>query len=187
MRKNFGTKTWFLPLPVLIVGSYDKDGKANAMNAAWGGVYNNDQVIVCLDKSHKSTANIKERGEFTLSFATKDQIVSADYVGIVSGNDVPDKLERSGFTTSKAESVDAPVINELPLTLECRVSQILGEENFIADIVNVSADESILGDKGLPDIDKLSPVLFDTIHAEYRTFGDVAAKAFKAGSALIRR
>lgn len=185
MRKNFGTKTWFLPLPVLLVGSYDKDGKANVMTAAWGGVYNTDQVIVCLDKSHKSAENIKERKEFTLSFATKDQLVPADYVGIVSANDEPGKLEKSGFTVTKAEKVDAPLINELPLALECRVTEILGEENFIADIVNVSADESILGEKGLPDIEKLCPVLFDTIHAEYRVFGNVAAKAFKAGTALM--
>lgn len=184
MRKNFGVKTWFLPLPVLVVASYGKDGEANAMTAAWGGIYNNDQVIVCLDKSHKSTENIKERGCFTLSFTTSSQLAAADYVGIVSANDNPDKLKKSGFTVSKAESVDAPVINELPLTLECKVAKVLGEENFIADIVNVSADEAVLGDKGLPDIEKLSPILFDTIHAEYRAFGDVIAKAFKAGTEL---
>ena len=184
MRKNFGIKTWFSPLPVLIVASYDKDGNPDAMNAAWGGVYDTDQVILCLDKSHKSTENIKERKAFTISFADRKNITACDYVGIVSANDDKDKFRKSGFTAEKSAFVDAPLILELPLTLECRVKEIIGEEHIVGEIVNISADESILGSDGKPDMKLFDPVIFETIHAEYMSFGEVIAKAFSAGREL---
>ena len=116
MRKNFGAKTWLYPMPVLIVGTYDENGTPNAMNAAWGGVYDMGQVMVCLSDDHKTTDNIKKTGAFTVSFATAKTVVPCDYVGIVSANDVPDKFARAGFHAQKSEHVNAPIIEELPMS-----------------------------------------------------------------------
>ena len=142
MRKNFGKKTWFYPLPVLIIGSYDENGKADAMNAAWGGIYDSDKVVLCLSENHKTTQNIKKRGAFTVSFADTAHVVEADYVGLVSANEVEDKLERAGFHTTKSEFVDAPLIDELPMTLECKLIKVNEDGNIIGEIVNVICWES---------------------------------------------
>ena len=131
MRKNFGKKTWFYPLPVLIIGSYDENGKADAMNAAWGGIYDSDKVVLCLSENHKTTQNIKKRGAFTVSFADTAHVVEADYVGLVSANEVEDKLERAGFHTTKSEFVDAPLIDELPMMLECKLIKVNEDGNII--------------------------------------------------------
>lgn len=155
MRKNFGKKTWFYPLPVLIIGSYDENGKADAMNAAWGGIYDSDKVVLCLSENHKTTQNIKKRGAFTVSFADTAHVVEADYVGLVSANEVEDKLERAGFHTTKSEFVDAPLINELPMTLECKLIKVNEDGNIIGEIVNVNADDSVLGEDGMIDATKL--------------------------------
>ena len=114
MRRNFGTKSWFYPLPVLIIGTYNDDGTADAMNAACGGLYDADQVVLCLSAGHRTTANIKKRGAFTVSFADAAHVVASDYVGMVSANAEPAKMEKSGFHTSRSEFVDAPLIDELP-------------------------------------------------------------------------
>ena len=124
MRKNFGTKSWFYPLPVLIIGTYNEDGTADAMNAAWGGLYDADKVVLCLSAGHKTTANIQARGAFTVSFADAAHVVPSDYVGIVSANTEPGKMEKSGFHVTKSESVDAPLIDELPVALECKLLKV---------------------------------------------------------------
>ena len=118
MRKNFGVKPWFYPLPVLIVGSYDENGQADAMNAAWGGLYDANLVELCLSSGHKTTKNIKATGAFTISFADAKNVAKCDYVGIVSANNTPDKMEKAGFTVTKSSFVNAPIIEELPMTLE---------------------------------------------------------------------
>ena len=149
MRTNFGAKPWFYPLPVLIVGSYNPDGTADAMNAACGGLYDADKVVLCLSRGHRTTSNILERKAFTVSVADEAHLVEADYVGLVSGNDVPDKLERSGFHVTRSEFVDAPVIDELPLVLECRLLSYDPNTHFMAgEIVNAGADEAILDEAG---------------------------------------
>ena len=125
MRKNFGSKTWMYPLPVLIIASYDENGHADAMNAAWGGIYDYNKVMLCLSEGHKTTKNIKKKKAFTISFATAEQMAACDYVGIVSGNDTKDKMEKAGFTTVKSEFVDAPIILELPMTLECKLIMVI--------------------------------------------------------------
>ena len=135
MRKDFGVKTWIYPQPVLIIGTYDEDGTPNAMNAAWGAIYDDDQVVLCLSKGHRTTRNIKERKAFTLSFATADQVVPCDYVGITSGNGTPDKVARAGFSVTRSSRVDAPLINELPLAMECELVRVDGEEHIIGRIV----------------------------------------------------
>lgn len=183
MRKNFGVKSWVYPQPVLIIGTYDADGKPDAMNAAWGGQYEANQVMLCLGK-HKTTDNIKLKGAFTVSFATASQVVAADYVGIVSAGDIPDKMEKSGFTTTKSEFVDAPLINELPLALECKFIKFNEDGNVIGEIVNVSADESILDAEGKIDAAKLDAIIFDPANAAYLRLGEKVGNAFADGNKL---
>ena len=182
MRKNFGVKPWVYPQPVLMIGTYDENGKPNLMNAAWGGQYDANQVMLCLS-SHKTTDNIKVTGAFTVSFATASTVVPCDYVGIVSAKQEPNKMEKAGFTTVKSEFVNAPVINELPLTLECRFLKCNEDGNVIGQIVNVSADESILTD-GNVDYKKLDAIIFDPAAAAYIRLGEKVGNAFKDGAKL---
>lgn len=184
MRKNFGQQTWFYPMPVLIVCAYDKNGKANAMNAAWGGIYDYKKVMICLDESHKTTKNIKSTNAFTISFADIKHIKECDYLGIVSGNEVPNKLEKAGFTIEKSSFVNAPIIKELPMTLECKLIKFDDNGNIIADIVNVSADEKILDDKGNIDSAKLQPISYDSISHKYLEVGKVVGRAFEDGKSI---
>lgn len=185
MRKNFGAKAILYPMPVLIIGTYDENGIANAMNAAWGGISEETQISICVSEDHKTTKNILARGAFTVSVADKENVVAADYVGIVSGNDVVNKIEKAGWTAVKSENVDAPLFEELPMALECK---LIGydEENcrLVGEIVNVSADERILSDDGKIDLGKFSPITYDPVHHTYRTLGEVVGKAFNDGRKL---
>lgn len=183
MRKDFGKQTWVLPQLVLIVGTYDKAGKADAMNAAWGGVYDTNTVMLCLGE-HKTTENIREQKAFTVSFGDVKNLVASDYVGIVSANDDPDKMKKSGFTTVKSSHVNAPVINELPVTLECKLVKFNEDGIVVGEIVNVCADESVLGADGKIDSDKLDLITFDPIHATYRKVGEKVGNAFSDGKKL---
>ncbi len=184
MRKNFGAKTWLYPMPVLIVGTYDEAGVPNAMNAAWGGIYDTNQVMVCLADDHKTTENIKKTGAFTVSFATAETVIPCDYVGIVSANDVPDKFERAGFHAVKSEFVNAPVIEELKMTVECKLLKFNEDGICVGDIVNVSADDSILDENGRIDVKRLDPVIYDSVSHAYLRFGDKVGQAFSDGKKI---
>ena len=184
MRKNFGKQTWLYPLPVLIVGTYDKDGKPNAMNAAWGGIYDTNQIMLCLSDDHKTTKNIRKTGAFTVSVADAAHAVAADYVGIASGNDVADKMERAGFHTAKSEFVNAPVIDELPVTLECRLVKFNEDGIVVGDIVNVSAAERVLDADGNIDPAKVEAITFDPVRNTYIKLGETVGCAFSDGLAL---
>lgn len=184
MRKNFGVKTWLYPMPVLIVGTYDEDGTPNAMNAAWGGVYDTNQVMVCLADDHKTTENIKKTGAFTLSFATAATVVPCDYVGIVSANDVPDKFARAGLHATKSEYVNAPLIDELPMAVECKLIKFNEDGICIGQIVNVSADESILDENGKIDAKRLDPIIYDGVTHAYWGLGNKVGQAFSDGKKL---
>ena len=184
MRKNFGIKNWLYPMPVLIIGTYDENGEPNAMNAAWGGIYDTDLVMVCLADEHKTTDNIKKTGAFTVSFATADTVVSCDYVGIVSGNDEPDKFKKAGFHSKKSEFVNAPIIDELPMAVECRLLKFNEDGICIGEIVNVSADESVLDSSGRIDREKLNPIIYDSVTHDYLTFGEKVGKAFSDGKKI---
>ncbi len=184
MRKNFGAKTWLYPMPVLIVGSYDENGTPNAMNAAWGGIYDTNLVMVCLADEHKTTENIKRNGAFTLSFATVKTVIPSDYVGIVSANDTPDKFERAGFHAVKSELVNAPIIEELPMTVECRLLKFNEDGICIGEIVNVSADDSVLDESGKIDAKKLDPIIYDSVSHAYWSFGDKVGQAFSDGKKI---
>lgn len=182
MRKNFGVKPWVYPQPVLMIGTYNENGKPNLMNAAWGGQYDANQVMLCLS-SHKTTDNIKVTGAFTVSFATASTVIPCDYVGVVSAKQEPNKMEKAGFTTVKSKFVNAPIINELPLTLECKFLKRNEDGNVIGEIVNVSADESILTD-GNVDYKKLDAIIFDPAAAAYIRLGEKVGNAFKDGAKL---
>ena len=184
MRKNFGPKTWMYPSPVLIIAAYDENGVPNAMNAAWGGIYDSNKICLCISAGHKTTQNIKLKGAFTVSFATVDTVVACDYVGLESGNKVPNKLEKANLHTVKSEFVDAPVIEELGMTLECKLEKVNEDGIVIGEIVNVSAEESVLDENGNIDPEKLQPICFDGIHGTYQKLGGVVAKAFSVGAAL---
>lgn len=184
MRKNFGKQTWIYPMPVLMIGTYDENGVPDVMNAAWGGVYDGGQIMLCLSHSHKTVKNIKLKEAFTVSFATAKTVVECDYLGIVSANDTPDKLERAGFHTVKSEFVDAPVISELPMTLECKLLKFNEDGNVIGEIVNVCADESILDEGGKIDPSKLEAITYDGIHSTYICLGDVVGQAFVDGKKI---
>jgi flavin reductase (DIM6/NTAB) family NADH-FMN oxidoreductase RutF len=180
MRKDFGKKLSFIPLPVLIIGTYDEKGNANAMNAAWGVQYDYQKVSIVLAE-HKTTHNFEKTKAFTVSFATKDTIKISDYFGIVSGND-EDKIKKSGVKVVKSNYVNAPIILDYPLTLECEVESY-ENELLIGNVINVSVDEKILTD-GKIDVNKLNPICFDSITNSYRVLGDVVGKAFKDGLEL---
>lgn len=184
MRKNFGVKTWLYPMPVLIVGTYDENGAPNAMNAAWGGIYDTNQVMVCLADDHKTTENIKKTGAFTVSFATAGTVVPCDYVGIVSANDVHDKFTRAGFHAVKSEFVNAPIIEELKMTVECKLLKFNEDGICVGDIVNISADESILDENGRIDVKKLDPIVYDSVSHAYLSLGEKVGQAFSDGKKI---
>lgn len=184
MRKNFGVKSWFYPLPVLIVGTYDEHGNADAMNAAWGGLYDSDLVELCLSAGHKTTKNIKAKKAFTVAFGTADTVAACDYVGLVSGNTESEKLKKAGFTVEKSKFVDAPVINELPLALECKLEKITEDGNVIGRIVNITADEKILDENGEICVEKLRPIAYEPVKNGYYVLGEKAGQAFSDGKKL---
>ena len=171
-------------MPVLIIGTYDENGTSNAMNAAWGGIYDTNQVMVCLADDHKSTENIKKTGAFTVSFATAKTVAPCDYVGIVSANDVPDKFAKAGFHAIKSQCVNAPIIEELPMTVECKLMKFNEDGICIGEIVNVSADESILDENGKVDAKKLDPIIYDSVTHAYWNFGEKVGQAFSDGKKI---
>lgn len=184
MKINFGTQTFMYPMPVLIIASYGPDGTPDAMNAAWGGIHDTNQIGICLSPEHKTVKNILDRMAFSVSMADAAHVAACDYVGIVSGNKEPAKVQKAGFTVTKSEIVDAPVINELPMALECKL--VSYDENsgyMVADIVNVCADESVLTD-GKIDPSKLNPITYDPVNHTYIKLGEVVGHAFQDGKSL---
>ena len=182
MRKNFGAKEMCYPMPVFIIGTYNADGTPNAMNAAWGGVTEEAQLTICVDAEHKTAENVVARKAFTVSMGTAAYVKACDYVGIVSGNKVPDKFARAGFHATKSGVVDAPLIDELPMAMECELISYDPEScRLIGRIVNVSADESILNKKGKVDPMKLRPITFDPMNNTYLVLGEKVGNAFRDG------
>lgn len=184
-RISFGSKPILYPMPVLIIGTYDKNGVPNAMNAAWGGISEEDEISICISANHKTTANILSAGGFTVSIPDVKNTVAADYVGIASGNDTEDKIAKAGWTHIKSELVNAPIFNELPLTLECSLTSY--DENscrLVGKILNVSADEAITTD-GKVDLKKFSPITYDPVNHDYVALGKSVGKAFGDGKKLI--
>lgn len=185
MKKSFGPKPYIYPMPVLIIASYDEAGVPNAMNAAWGSAADMDRIAIYVSHGHKTMKNILSRRAFTVSMADAKSAVEADYVGVVSGNTVPDKLGKCGWHTTKSENVDAPLIDELPMALECELlSYDTESELLIGKIVNVIADERILTD-GRIDPGKLDPITYDPVNHDYLRLGEKVGNAFEDGKKLM--
>ncbi len=182
MRKDFGPKPMLYPMPVLILGTYDETGTPNAMNAAWGGISDDREISLCISAGHKTTANILISKAFTVSMGTVDQLKACDYVGLVSGKKVPDKFARAGFHATRSAFVNAPLIDELPMAMECELVSYDPEScRLVGNIVNVCADESVLGENGKVDPAKLRPITFDPMNNTYVALGDTVGDAFQDG------
>ncbi len=180
-RINFGPKPFIYPMPVLIIGTYDENGVPNAMNAAWGTITDMNEITISMSP-HKTTENFLKTGAFTVSIATEDMVVPCDYVGVESASKVPDKFAKAGFHATKSEYVNAPLIDELPMALECKVKSY-EDEILVGEIVNVCADESVLTD-GKIDPKKLKPIAYDPVNHTYVGLGNVVGKAFSDGLKL---
>ena len=184
MRKNFGAKPILYPQPVFIIATWNEDGTANAMNAAWGGISEANEISMCIGENHRTTRNVLARKAFTVSMATADYVAECDYVGIVSGDQDPCKLDKCGFHTVKSEFVDAPVIRELPMAVECRLISYDPETcRMVGEVVNVCAEESVLTD-GKIDPAKLRPIVYDPVNHDYLVLGEKVGNAFKDGLQL---
>ena len=185
MRKNFGPKPMCYPMPVYIIATYNADGTPNAMNAAWGGISEAKEISICVDSAHKTAENLVARKAFTVSIATAKHMAACDYVGIVSGNKEPDKFAKAGFHASKSDFVDAPLIDELPMALECKLISYDEEScRLVGEIVNVCVDESVLGENGKVDVAKLQPITYDPMNHHYLVLGETAGQAFHDGLQL---
>ncbi|MGN0341646.1 MAG: flavin reductase family protein [Roseburia sp.] len=180
-RVNFGVKTFLYPMPVLIIGTYDENGVPNAMNAAWGSITDSNEISISMSQ-HKTTDNLAKTGAFTVSMATEDMVVPCDYVGVESAGKVPDKFAKAGFHATKSQYVNAPLIDELPMALECKVKSF-EDGILVGEIVNVNADESILTD-GQIDPKKLKPITYDPVNHTYIGLGEKVGNAFKDGLQL---
>ena len=186
--KELGSIPAICPMPVLMVAAYDENGKPNVMNAAWGTITQMDKVLLCIDEDHKTTQNILKTKAFTVGLADTKHMEVADFFGIVSGNKMPDKFERSGCHSVKSAAVDAPVITEFPVTMECELQEIVKTENLyavIGKIVNVLADERILLEDGKIDAAKLDPLIFDQFRWNYFSIGEKVGKACHEGKRLM--
>ena len=185
--KSFGSKPWLLPQPVLVIGTYDAEGRPNAMNAAWSGTWDMHQIMIPMG-SHATTLNLNRNADFTVAFATTGTLVAADYVGIVSATNKPDKMACTGWKSIKAEHVNAPVFTQFPMTLECRIQEKLypSETGYyiIAEVVNILCDEACLADDGKPDVEKMHLITFDPIHNAYLEIGGKVGNAFSDGKKL---
>lgn len=187
MRKNFGAKTISYTEPVFIIGTYNLDGTANAMNAAWAGIYDTNQIYISLS-DHKTCKNFKRTHALTVSFGTEDTVKACDYVGLVSGTKVPNKVAIAGLTPVKSDFVDAPYFEELKVSLDCTINTILENKDgikIVCDIVNVNADVSVLTDGAIDPV-KLKPLMYDPANHKYYTVTSYVADAFKVGKELIK-
>ncbi len=182
MRKEIKITEGIFPMPVLMIATYNEDGSINVMNAAWGTMASRNQVILNLTETHKTVKNIKERKAFTISIADSNHVTEADYFGIVSGNNIPNKFEKSGLTATKSKNVDAPIINEFPICMECKFIEY-GDYGVIGNIVKVNADEKIMNGKDI-DIAKLSALAFDPYTHGYYKVTERVGEAFKDGLKL---
>lgn len=186
MRKNIKTTEAIFPMPVLMIATYNEDESIDVMNAAWGTMLSRNQVILNLTETHKTVKNIKERKAFTVSIADSKHVVEADYLGVVSGNNTTNKFENSGLTATKSENVDAPIINEFPICLECEFIEYQDDEygaGVIGKVVNVTADERVMNGENV-DINLVDAIAFDPYTHGYYRVQERVGEAFKDGLRL---
>lgn len=185
MRENFGQKTWLYPMPVLIICAYDENGVPNAMNAAWGGISEENEISICISEDHKTTYNIIKSKAFTISIGEECNVIECDYLGIETGNKVENKLERASLTTTKSEFVNAPIINEFSMALECELISYNPETCTLkGKIKNISIDEKVLGENGKLSLEKFKPITYDPVNHNYIALGKIVGNAFKDGLKL---
>ena len=190
MRRDLGKQPAVFPMPVLMVAAYDNNGTVQVMNAAWGMICDMDKIALFIDEDHATTKAIRETKAFTVSLADKDHMDVADYFGIATGNKVPDKFARSGYHQEKSGHVNAPVITEFPVTMECELAEITETENLhavVGRIVNVSADEKVLSENGKIDPVKLNALIFDQFQNGYYVATEKVGKAWNAGADLMKK
>ena len=185
--KSLGQKSWMLPQPVLIIGTYNNDGTPNAMNAAWGGQWDAKEIIISMG-AHATTENLARCNDFTVAFATKDTMVASDFVGIVSAKNDPEKIKKTGWTAVKSDNVNAPVFTDFPMTLECRILRMIDESEegyyIVAEIVNILVNEEYLAKDGKPDVEKMQLITYDPVHHGYISLGERVGNAFSDGKQL---
>ncbi|MBO5606196.1 MAG: flavin reductase family protein [Acidaminococcaceae bacterium] len=189
MKKDLGVVEAVFPMPVLMIAAYDENGTVNVMNAAWGQICDFKQIALFLDEGHKTTENILKTKAFTVALADRDHMVAADYFGMVSGHKLPDKFARSGFTAVKSKHVNAPIIEEFPVVMECELADVLKKGSFfcaVGQIVNTAADERVLDDQGKIDVTKVNALIYDTFRHGYYVCGEKAGQAFKEGAVLLK-
>ena len=190
MRKNLKVMPAVFPMPVLMVAAYDEQGKVNVMNAAWGTICDMDKIALIIDDEHKTTQNIRKVKAFTVSLADKEHIAEADFFGIASGNKISDKFQRTGFHAAKSALVNAPIIEEFPVSMECELAEIVETANLFAvvgKIVGVSADEEVLDANGKVDPLKLNALIFDQFQHGYYAVGEKVGQAWNAGKELMEK
>lgn len=186
MRKNIKTTESIFPMPVLMIATYNEDGSVDVMNAAWGTMLERDHVILNLTETHKTVKNIKQRKAFTVSIADRKHVVEADYFGVVSGNNTPNKFENSGLTVTKSENVDAPIINEFPICMECEFVEYQDDKygcGVIGKVVNVTADEKVMNGDNV-DVELVNAIAFDPYTHGYYIVTNRVGEAFKDGLKL---
>ena len=186
--KSFGSKPWMLPQPVLIIGTYNENGVANAMNAAWGGTWDMNEIVISMG-SHATTDNLKlNNGEFTVAFATAQTMVASDFVGIVSAKNDPEKVIKTSWHVEKAPNINAPLFRDFPMTMECRIKRKIDESeagyNIVAEVVNVLCDEKCLNGQGMPDVEKMDIISYEPVNHKYIQMGKVIGDAFSCGKEL---
>ena len=188
MKKNLGVVQAVYPMPVLMVAAYDENGKVNVMNAAWGMICNSDRIALFIDEDHKTTQNLLGTKAFTVSLADKDHMDVADFFGIATGNKMADKFERTGYTAIKSEFVNAPIIDEFPVVMECELAEVVENDSFyciVGKIVNTAAEEKVLSENGKVDPSKLQALIFDQFQHGYYVSGEQVGKAWNAGAGLM--
>ena len=185
--KSFGQKSWMLPQPVLIIGTYNNDGTPNAMNAAWGGQWDAKEILISMG-AHATTENLNRCGDFTVAFATKETLVASDFVGIVSAKNDPKKIQKTGWTAVKSDNVNAPVFTDFPMTLECRILRKIDESEegyyIVAEIVNILVNEEYLAEDGKPNVEKMQLITYDPVHHGYISLGQRVGNAFSDGKTI---
>lgn len=187
MKKDLGVVPAIYPMPVLMVAAYDENGKVNVMNCAWGQVCDMDKIILFLAHDRKTLANMKVSGAFSVSLADAEHVTEADYFGLVSGNKVEDKFERTGLHVERSDKVNAPIIEEFPVVMECELVEIVETENvfgIVGKIVNTKAKEEVLDRQDRIDVRKLHALIFDQFRCDYYSTGEQVAKAWNAGLKL---
>lgn len=189
MRKDLGKQPALFPMPVLMIAAYDENGTVQVMNAAWGMISGMDKIALFIDKSHATTKAIRKTEAFTVSIADRDHMDVADYYGIATGNKMPDKFVKSGYHAKKSEHVNAPVIQEFPVAMECELAEIMETDNLhavVGTIMNVSVDEKVLSDNGKIDPMKLNALIFDQFQSGYYVVGEKVGKAWNAGKEIMK-